>query len=415
MTTPIGGAAQVGRRRLVASIGALAGAAALSGCTRGSGEPDGPGSGPDPAADAEGAAAAAERQGAATRSFHGPRQPGVDDVPQAFLTMVAFDLAAGADTETVRRLMTVWTDDINRLMSGRGALTDQEPELAARPGSLTVTVGWGPGAFAAADADAPPWLAPLPPFTIDRLEERWNGGDLVLQVCADSPVTVAHAVRKLVTGAEPMATQRWVQRGFREPLMDAGKERMRNLLGQLDGTVNPSSSVAEDEPLIWDDGSTWRANATALVVRRIAMELDRWDRADRFSREHALGRRLDTGAPLTGGDEMTPPDLAATAADGFPVIDTFSHMRRAMPTAPHERFLRRPYNYDDDPAPGEDSNSGLIFLAFCADPVRQFVPVQERLAEADLLNLYTTPIGSAVFAILPGCAPGEILGGDLLT
>ena len=394
--------AQIGRRGLVTSIGALAGAAALGGCTRGTG------------ADEEAAAAARSTPAEATRSFHGPRQAGVDDVPQAFVTLVALDLAEGAERDTVRRLMAVWTDDIARLMAGRGPLTDLEPELAARPAELTVTVGWGPGAFAAARVAPPTWLGPLPAFGIDALEERWSDGDLLLQVCAESPVTVAHAVRRLVTGASPMATQRWVQRGFRDPLMDAGKERMRNLFGQVDGTVNPSSGTAEDERLIWDDGSTWRPHATGVVVRRIAMDLDGWDRADRRSREHSVGRRLSDGAPLTGGTELTAPDLEAVSDDGFPVIDTFSHLRRAMPQAPYERFLRRPYSYDDAPEEGLVSDSGLLFIVFAADPVRQFLPVQQRLADADLLNIWTTPVGSAVFTVLPGCAEGEILGGELL-
>jgi len=78
--------------------------------------------------------------------------------------------------------------------------------------------------------------------------------------------------------------------------------------------------------------------------------------------------------------------------------------------APHERFLRRPYSYDDAPTDGSLSDSGLLFAAFMADPVRQFVPVQQRLADKDLLNLWTTPVGSAVFAILPGARDGELLG-----
>ena len=58
--------------------------------------------------------------------------------------------------------------------------------------------------------------------------------------------------------------------------------------------------------------------------------------------------------------------------------------------------------------------AGLLFAAFQADPVRQFVPMQQRLATGDLLNFWTTPIGSAVFAILPGPAEGEILGQALV-
>jgi dye decolorizing peroxidase len=40
--------------------------------------------------------------------------------------------------------------------------------------------------------------------------------------------------------------------------------------------------------------------------------------------------------------------------------------------------------------------------------------MQQRLAKNDLLNLWTTPVGSAVFAILPGPAEGETLGQRLL-
>jgi dye decolorizing peroxidase len=46
--------------------------------------------------------------------------------------------------------------------------------------------------------------------------------------------------------------------------------------------------------------------------------------------------------------------------------------------------------------------------------VRQFLPVQRRLAEGDLLNIWTVPVGSAVYAVLPGCAEGDWLGRALL-
>ena len=55
-----------------------------------------------------------------------------------------------------------------------------------------------------------------------------------------------------------------------------------------------------------------------------------------------------------------------------------------------------------------------MFVAYQADPVRQFVPVQARLADLDLLNLWTTPVGSAVFAVLPGAREGEVLGEAML-
>lgn len=76
----------------------------------------------------------------------------------------------------------------------------------------------------------------------------------------------------------------------------------------------------------------------------------------------------------------------------------------------------RPYNYDTAPPPGSGaiSESGQIFVSFQADLLGQFLPIQRRLDELDLLNQWTTPIGSAVFAIPPGCAEDEYLGETVL-
>lgn len=391
-------------RRAVLTGGLLAAGAGVAACSTGSETPA--------------AAPTSSTAGGGTVAFRGKRQPGVTTPPQSFAAWVGLDLEPGADRDACRRLMSVLTDDIDRLMRGVAPLTDLEPELAAAPAGLTVTVGVGPGFYAAAGiaADRPSWLAPLPRFPIDRLEDRWGQSDLVLQICADSPVAVAHAQRRLTVGAQPIVRTAWVQRGFREPLTKQTPGMpFRNLFGQVDGTVQPATTGADDA-LIWlgADAPRGLAHGSSMVIRRIAMKMDDWDRADRMAREHAVGRRLADGAPLTGQRETDPPDLQAKDSLGFPVIDPASHMRRAMPAEPHERILRRPYSYDDVPPDGADSDSGLVFVAFQADPVRQFVPIQRRLAEADLLNIWTVPIGSAVYAVLPGAREGEVLGQELL-
>ncbi|MBD5785701.1 Dyp-type peroxidase [Cellulosimicrobium terreum] len=360
---------------------------------------------------------APDAAGGATVAFRGARQPGVDTTPQSFATFVALDLADGADRDALVRLMRIWTDDVERLMSGRPGLTDTEPELAAVPARLTVTVGYGPAVFTAAGLDdrAPSWLRPLPAFGVDRLEDRWTGGDLVLQVCADDEVTVAHAVRLLVKEARTFTSVRWVQRGFRRsPGTQRPGTTMRNLMGQVDGTRNVDAAI--DPDLVWhaDASRGWLAGGTSMVVRRIAMNLDTWDELDRSGREEAVGRRLDTGAPLTGTHERDEPDLEAKGPNGFEVIGSFAHIRRARSEDPEQQFLRRAYNYDDPPPAGALSDSGLLFVTFQADVDRQFVPIQQRLDELDLLNQWTTPVGSAVFAVPPGAAAGEFLGQPLL-
>ena len=126
-----------------------------------------------------------------------------------------------------------------------------------------------------------------------------------------------------------------------------------------------------------------------------------------------MGRTLRDGAPLTGTSESDEPDFDAKTAIGFPVIPAFAHIRRARGDGA-ERIFRRAYNYDERPGGSGVSESGLLFVAFQADVARQFVPMQQRLDELDLLNEWTVPVGSAVFAIPPGCTEKGYIGETLL-
>lgn len=245
----------------------------------------------------------------------------------------------------------------------------------------------------------------MPAFAGERLDRRWSGGDLLLQLCCDDPVTLAHALRMTVKDTRSFAKVRWTQRGFRQSTAPAGATQ-RNLMGQLDGTVNPRPGDPDFDRAVWiEDGPL--AGGTMLVLRRIRMHLDTWDAADRVAKEFTVGRRLDTGAPLTGAAERDPADYAAVNRLGFPTIAEYAHIRRAHVQDPGLRMFRRVYNYDD-------GDTGLLFAAYMADVERQFTPVQRRLAEADLLNEWVTAIGSAVFYLPPGCDEGGWVGRSLL-
>lgn len=348
--------------------------------------------------------------------FHGEHQAGIETPLQSSAALVAMDLRSGIDRAALIRLMRLWTDDAQRLTQGIPALADPDATLAGVPARLTVTLGLGPGFLAAAglSASAPDWLEPLPRFRGDALVDRWSGGDLVLQVAADDPVTVSHTVNVLVRDSADFAAVRWLQRGFHRPANTAPAGTGRNLMGQVDGTVNPAAGTADFAAVVWNQGvPAWLAGGTGMVVRRIAMDLPVWGSLDQRAKEEAIGRRLADGAPLTGGDEFTKPDLEALDANGLPVIPPTAHIRLAAPVDPVERMLRRPYNYDSGYADGLP-DAGLIFIAFAADPARQFVPVQARLAKSDVMNLWLRHIGSAVFAVPPGVGQGEYLAQSLL-
>ncbi|HEX3732224.1 MAG TPA: Dyp-type peroxidase, partial [Mycobacteriales bacterium] len=276
--------------------------------------------------------------------------------------------------------------------------------------------GFGAGVFKAVGRSdrIPAGFVPLPEFGIDKLEPQWCGGDLLLQLCSDDPLTLSHALRVLINDAKVFATARWTQRGFRNAADTSPVGTPRNLMGQLDGTANPQSGKEFDEHIWVRDGS-WLSGGTMLVLRRIRMELEKWDILDRGAKELAVGRRLRSGAPLGGRHERDPVDLTAMDSNGLQVIPPAAHVRRAREGGGGQCLLRRGYNYDDGPRPDGSSNAGLIFAAYQADIERQFLPIQQRLAAMDALNEWTAPIGSAVFVLPPGCSSGGWLGETLLS
>lgn len=356
--------------------------------------------------------------GSAIEPFHGVHQAGIATVPQTYAVFVGLDLLPGTGRAAIVRMLRLLSDDVRRLTVGRPALADPDPELAALPARLTVTFGFGQGLFTAARAEArrPESVMPLPSFPVDRLERRWSGGDLLLQICSDDALTLAHTLRTTVRDARSFAHVRWVQRGFRRsPQVQAPGRTQRNLMGQLDGTVNPQPGTPAFDRAVWvADGPVWLRGGTTLVLRRIRMDLETWDAVDRTAKEFTIGRRLDDGAPLTGRSEHDEADYARLDRSGFPVIAEEAHIRRAHVEDPAGRILRRPYNYDDGLSARGHPDSGLLFASYQADIAAQYLPIQRDLAKADLLNAWTTPIGSAVFAIPPGCSRTGWIGDTLL-
>jgi dye decolorizing peroxidase len=396
------GPSRVSRRRLLTG-GAVAGLGAVTGAAAGAGVVA---AGRDDARGAAAARPASTGVGTATVAFHGPRQAGIAEDPPAHAAFVAFTVARDTDRRALARMLRLLTDDAARLTGGVPALGDTDAALALLPARLTVTFGFGPGLYRAAGRTAP--VADLPGFAIDRLQPRWSGGDLLLQICADDPLTVAHTQRMLIKDARPFATVRWVQQGFRRaPGVQAPEHSQRNVLGQLDGTANPRGEVLA--------GAVWNPDGSStLVLRRIRAEIETWDLLSVADKENAVGRRMDTGAPFTGTAEHDEPDFAALDANGLPVMPDFGHVTRAHVSDPALKILRRPYNYDGMPDAHGRPDAGLIFAAYQRDIATQFLPIQRRLAEQDLLNEWITPIGSAVFAIPPGCAAGGWIGEQVL-
>jgi deferrochelatase/peroxidase EfeB len=144
------------------------------------------------------------------------------------------------------------------------------------------------------------------------------------------------------------------------------------------------------------------------------MLIETWDRVRLAEQNAIIGRTKGDGAPLSGGDEFTKPDLEATDASGAPAIPLDSHVRLAHPTVNDGiRILRRGYNFVDGNNDLGRLDAGLFFLSFQRDP-EQFVTVQRSLS-TDIMNEYIRHVGSGVWAIPPGASPGSYVGAGLLS
>ncbi|MFD7236350.1 iron uptake transporter deferrochelatase/peroxidase subunit [Streptomyces syringium] len=359
--------------------------------------------------------------GSATVPFHGAHQAGIAEPAQAHGHLVAFDLAPGADRKAAAALLRRWSATASELAAGEAPKGDDTGiALDAGPSSLTVTFGFGRTFFdrTGLTAKRPAALEPLPDFTADALDRRRSDGDLWVQIGADDSLVAFHALRLLQKQAAGTARVRWQMNGFnRSPGATARPLTGRNLMGQMDGTNNPKPSDADFASRVFvpDRDGDWMAGGSYAVVRRIRMLLDSWDHLSLERQEKVIGRRKSDGAPLSGGTETTPVDLNKIEANGSLAIAGDAHIRVAAPESNRgAAMLRRAFSYHDGFLDDGAPDAGLLFVAWQADPLKGFVPVQRKLDRGDGLSRFLRHEASGLFAVPGGCAPGEYVGQRLL-
>lgn len=355
-------------------------------------------------------------------AFTGPHQPGIAAPVQAHGWLAAIDLTPEATRAQAIALMRRWSTIAAAAMAGTPLAGDDAMAHGRGPGALSVTVGFGASLLRKIGLahQIPAALAPLPAFVGDRLDPAAGDGDLAVLVAGNDALVVVHALRALQRAAAPAATQRWQINGFTDSpgVMPTPTSTPRNLMGQIDGTANPKPGTPAFDRAVYvpaDGQPAWMRGGSYLVFRRIRMLLDAWDALERAAQEAVIGRSKDTGAPLSGGGEFTPADYAKQNPDGSLAIPAEAHIRQANPQANQgATILRRPFNYYNGTLSDGSPNAGLMFLVYQADPAAGFIPIQQRLAEADTLSTFIRHEASALFALPPGCPPGGYLGQDLL-
>lgn len=348
--------------------------------------------------------------------FEGAHQPGIVDRQPAVLRFLSLELGAASSSRAgLESVLRQLSTTARACMAGSWPSGTDGVATGLRPAGLTVTIGIGATALVKAGIPVPAPLAALPAFAEDRLRPAHTGGDLGVQLCGEDPMVVAAASRALLRSAGQLRL-RWSQAGFLRSAAGAADADAtpRNLMGQLDGTDNPTGS--RQKLAVWVPpgvSPAWMTNGSYLVCRRIRMLLDSWEQLGVPAQEAVIGRFKGSGAPLTGHQEHDDPDFGASA-DGRPVIAADAHIRLTNPANnAGATMLRRGYSFDDGVDEAGEADLGLFFQAFQTDPREVFVPIQRRLAATDALRTFIRHEGSAVFAVPPGASPGGFVGETL--
>lgn len=372
--------------------------------------------------------------------FYGPHQGGIITPQQSHTYVASLDLVTDQRSELID-LLRSWTEASARMARGdtakplppgdAGTAPDSGDALGLGPAGLTMTFGFGPGMFTLSGKDRyglagrrPQALVDLPRFNGEQLLAQKTGGDILIQACANDPQVAFHAVRQLVRMSYGAAQMRWGQAGF---LSGPRGQTPRNLMGFKDGTNNPSAAKPDlMNRFVWAKGADapWMHGGTYTVVRRIRITIEHWDQMKVGFQEQVFGREKYSGAPLGKKHEFDALDLGAVDKDGNPLIPENAHARLSNDSTNNgAQILRRGYSYNDStdfyierwPPWRQETeyDAGLIFIAHQSDPRTGFIPINERLSKFDMLNQFTTHVGSAIFACPPGAAEGSFIGAGL--
>ncbi|XBH21531.1 Dyp-type peroxidase [Jonesiaceae bacterium BS-20] len=256
-------------------------------------------------------------------------------------------------------------------------------------GTVTVTIGFGPAVAHELWPQRAAKAAELPAFKRET-EDLVAGGEVGLQICAETKIAVQHMVATVLAAfGDPYVL--WSQHGYRDAPTANGTTRTSS--GFVDGVANPRTA----ELLAAGVWSNLMHRDAHLVLRRMQI-LPQFAQLSTTNQEQAIGRRQDTGAPLSGGAPHDNVDLFAKTPDGHLLTPSNSHVRRAHPANMGlPLMLRRSYSFDPE------VGTGLVFVAFVGDP-QTFVQTQQRMDQADDLIKYTVTDSSGCFFV-----PGDLI------
>ena len=373
--------------------------------------------------------------------FFGKHQAGIASPAPKHTYFIAFDMLSTKRDDLIR-LLKVWTaaaadmtqtaEQFERQADPRQAPQTSGAAVGLSHAGLTLTFGFGPSLFDkngvdrfGLSAQRPEALVELPRFAGDQLVPERCGGDLSVQVCANDPQVVEYAVRRMAKLANGIAVMRWAQTGFNGSFKPS--ETPRNQMGFKDGTINVSAKEPQSmNDFVWvgQEGPAWLRGGSYMVIRPIRISMEHWDEMTLAFQEETVGRHKASGAPIGKTKEFDSLDLERKDKDGNLITSDNSHAALSAPeNNGGAQILRRAFNYDNGITRVAERwppwrqvvtfDAGLLFQCYQKDPRTGFNRIFSKMAQIDMLNQFTTHVGSGVFACPAGALPGEFIGQTL--
>jgi deferrochelatase/peroxidase EfeB len=324
---------------------------------------------------------------------------------------------------------------------------------------LTITLGISSSGFerlGVVEEERPQDLRPMPWEQLRDTPVNAEGGDIVLQVCADNLYICEHVVRRVeeelsaefVAVTTTIGSQRYSSRAGR-----TSRHEGRALIGFLDGTsnLNPRNSDDDVKLVFVDPGlvaeyppnpaagelpgpspyggegptgprfpdlhpvptqePAWTTGGTYMTVRTSSFNSSNWDRLSQNEQEKSVGRFKVSGASLDLEDDPdqleAEPRFESDQANQEVALN--AHIRKANPRGGEEDKKRRIYRRGY-PLIGSGEGTlrrGLVFIAFARTITTQF----EFIVRAWMRNPdFPTP-GAGEDSLLFGTLGEQVLGG----
>ncbi|MFP3014464.1 MAG: iron uptake transporter deferrochelatase/peroxidase subunit [Arsenophonus sp.] len=359
-----------------------------------------------------------------TIPFKGVHQSGILTPQQKNSSFIALNVTT-TKLDDLKNLFKVLTQRISYLTQVQKTQfnhNDKMPPIDSgilgsylKPDSLTITVSIGNSLFDSRfglKKIKPNFLIDMDSFPNDQLESKWCGGDLLLQICANSQESVIYALRDILRHTYAYIFPLWKIEGFL-PSRDIDQHLTPiNLFGFKDGSGNaPTDDTKLMNNMIWvtemDTEQPWCNGGSYQAVRIIRFNLEFWDRIPLEDQENYFGRHKETGAPIGKNKEMDSPEFE-NDPHGDRILFN-SHIRRAEPRNPDRytsKLIRRSYSY----SLGVDRNGlldmGLIFVSYQKNLKTGFINTQKRL-NGEPLERYVKPFGGGYYFALPGVKLAE--------